>query len=258
MSSHVHISTEIDATYRADHVAAKALQYSKSFDVSAISYGRAHWGTKKTTKETPAPYYGFLAGLVASHRIHRICEIGTHEGGATRAMAKGLTGSPDARIVTVDITRDSDQHLRKQANITKVTGDAVSANTVARVLNSFSENHKIGLLFIDASHKYLTELLVFSIYIQALSPEIVVIDDINLNADMQNFWKKITSGRDPSTWIDVSTMYPEVRSERVGFGLLTLPENRYVAPMVLTVPVVSNLKKRVRRTMQWMSVPGFR
>lgn len=258
MLSKFSTSAEIGATYRADQVAENAWQSATYFDVSTIAYGRAHWGKRDTIKKTPAPYYGFLAGLIASQRIYRICEIGTHEGGATRAMAKALADRSKARIVTIDITRDSDQHLKKHGNITKVTGDAVSANTVARVLNMFSESHKIDLLFIDASHNYLSELLAFSIYTQALSPEIVVIDDINLNTHMQNLWKKITSSRDPSTWIDVSTMYPEVRSDRVGFGLLTLPENRDVAPMNFKIPVVSNLKKCVRRTMQWVSMPGFR
>ena len=67
-----------------------AYALGKTIDISAIGYGRVHWGNQQDVLDTPVPYYYLLAGMVRRHKLNRIFEIGTHWGGATRAMYHGL------------------------------------------------------------------------------------------------------------------------------------------------------------------------
>lgn len=240
---------------KAVEIATEAWHTSQGIDVSDIGYGRVHWGDHRSQKTTPAPYYRFLAGLTTSQDVKRICEIGTHSGGATRAMHRALNEPSSSRIVTIDITRESERPLAGIQNITKIVGDATTEKTVRRTLNAFSDQHKIDLLFIDGGHSYVPELLAFSIYTQALSPRLVVIDDINLNGQMRLLWEKITSSRPPESTLDIATLFPDIRKPSVGFGLIAIPENDKTPARSHEVPVVSPLKRRLRNTAKQLGWP---
>lgn len=239
----------------AAQIAEQAWRAAQAIDVGDIGYGRVHWGDHRSHKTTPAPYYRFLAGLTASQSIKRVCEIGTHSGGATRAIHRALREPSDSRIVTIDVTRESDKHLSGIQNITKIVGDATTEKTFRRTLNAFADRHKIDLLFIDGGHRYVPELLAFSIYTQALSPRLVVIDDINLNEQMRLLWEKVTASRPAALTLDVATLFPDVRKPSVGFGLIALPENDQIPERRYEIPVTSPWKRRIRnaaRSVGWL------
>jgi predicted O-methyltransferase YrrM len=185
--------------------------------------------------------------------MHRICEIGTHTGGATRAMHRGLAKPADARVVTIDVTRESDKALAGLEGIQKINGDANHETTAARVINAFADGHTIDLLFIDGAHDYLPALLNFGIYTNALSPRFVVMDDININPDMRALWRKIVASRPADTWLDVATVLPDVRAPDVGFGLIAMPENAAAPALHHRVPAVSPIKRTVRNTLRYLA-----
>lgn len=237
----------------AEQVARAASEAARGVQVADIGYGRIHWGNYRDQQATPGPYYGFLAGLVASQDIRTICEIGTHTGGATRAMHRGLRDPAASHIVTIDVTRESNKSLSGVANVTKVSGDAVAESTVRRALACLSATHKADLLFIDGGHDYLSELLIFSIYAQALSPRLVAIDDIKINSEMRRLWARITATRSAALAIDVATVLPEVRARDVGFGLILMPENASVPTLDQPVQQVRVWKKRLRNVAKYLA-----
>ena len=234
-------------------VATEANRHAQAMNVADIGYGRIHWGNYRDTTDVPGPYYAFLGGLVASQNLRRICEIGTHTGGATRAMHRGLVDRGDARIVTIDVTRESDKALAGFADIVKITGDANEQSTVSRVLNSFADGHRIDLLFIDGAHAYLDALMNFAIYAQALSPRMVVMDDVKINPDMRAVWQKVTAQRPEHTWVDVATMFPSVRAPDVGFGLIVMPENAAVPTLSQPIPRISPVKRTMRNIVRYLA-----
>lgn len=237
----------------AIQIAERAWQAGQGFDMSDIGYGRVHWGNYRDIKNSPGPYYNFLAGVVAVCGCRRICEIGTHAGGATRAMYRGLQKGEDSRIVTIDVTRESDPNLRDIDLIKKVNGDANDDTVLASVLNEFSDSHKIDLLFIDGAHEYLSVMMNYGLYVHALSPRIVIMDDIKLNLEMRNLWQKIVGSRPETLWLDVAEMYPQVRNPSVGFGLLLYPDHDQIEPIHQSLKALSPVKKRIRQTVRYFA-----
>jgi predicted O-methyltransferase YrrM len=168
----------------------------------------------------PGPaYYHFLAGLGRCFGFTRILEIGTHWGGATRAMRHGIGAAPGT-VVTVDVTTESDNRLKAYPEIRKVVGDANSEAAFAAVIEHF-ERRPIDLLYIDALHLAWPSFLNHAIYATVLRPKLVVFDDIALNAEMARMWSWLRDLAPPGEAINAAAVVPAIRA-KPGFGLLRL------------------------------------
>ena len=138
-------------------VVKTAWKAGSEIDLQGVGYGRLHWGNKTDVRDEPSPYYYFLAGLVRTYRFSRILEIGTHWGGATRAMWRGLNAPHQSKIVTVDITTESDARLLDFPDIVKIVGDGNSKDVVTRVAAEFGAV-PVDLVYIDAAHQSMATL----------------------------------------------------------------------------------------------------
>lgn len=164
----------------------------------------------------PHGYYFFLAGLVRARAYTRILEIGTHYGGATSAMVRGLAPdrAADAEVVTVDVTHHNAEKLAALAPLQRVTGDSLDRNVVADVCGRFSSS--IDLLYVDSRHERTETLQNIAVYANRLQPETIVLDDIHLNESMEELWREVVaSGIGRTT--DVSTL---VDRTSAGFGVI--------------------------------------
>jgi predicted O-methyltransferase YrrM len=181
-----------------------------------------------------------------------VLEIGTHSGGATRAihkgMQQGMQPDPDRRIVTVDITKESDDYLKDYSDIVKITGDANDLPSIVGVLEALGDRRKIEILFIDADHTYLSTTLNYSIYTTLLRPSIVVVDDVNLNDEMIACWKTIRAQAPEEHSANVEAQLPDVREASAGFGLQVLARNigGEVDPVPIRAP--NFLKSQIKKT----------
>jgi len=164
----------------------------------------------------PHGYYYFLAGLVRTQGFTRILEIGTHFGGATMAMSRGIEpgAQSDARLVTLDVTRFNDENLREVACIRRVQGDSLDSRVVARACAMF--DGPIDLLYVDSRHEHRETLQNLAVYANRLRPKMIVLDDINLNESMRDLWARLQTASGGRT-TDVSAL---VRRKSAGFGVI--------------------------------------
>lgn len=247
------VATEVGASSPPlRDLVCRAQAKGREITLDRIGYGRIHWGDFKQVKSEPSPYYYFLAGFVRVLGLTRICEIGTHSGGASRAMRRGIGDTDGARIVTVDVTRESDRYLKDETNIQKVVGDANDQDVAARIANMFGDTHTVDLLYIDAAHTYVSTALNYGIYTTLLSPRFVILDDININSEMRSTWSKICASLDPGQTLDVSTVLPEIRSPNVGFGLVSLNRHGDVPHLDHSITMAHPLKRRLRQAIRYL------
>lgn len=202
-----------------NEIISQAWTSGQDIDLSDVGYGPVHWQSEERFLSSPAPYYFFLGGLVRSQGCKRIFEIGTHYGGSTQAISRGIVNSSDATIVTVDIT-DLNPDLHAVGGITKLNGDANSEYILQRVMLAFG-GEPVDLIFIDGDHRFLPAITNFGLYSSLLQPRFVVIDDIVLNDGMRAMWDVICAsyGAEAVNCVDVT---PGVRSSACGFGLVRL------------------------------------
>lgn len=204
-------------------IVREAWAEGQKIDLSGIGYGRIHWGNKEDVDDTPHPYYYFLAGLIRRLDLPRVFEIGTHWGGATRAMWKGLRDPSQGKVVTVDITTESDNRLKDFPGIRKIVGDANLEETVVKVSEEF--NHRaIDLLYIDALHFTMPTYLNYAIYSTLLRPKLVVFDDITLNDEMARMWTWVKQSLPADDTINAAEVEPQIRA-KPGFGVALLRSN---------------------------------
>jgi predicted O-methyltransferase YrrM len=198
----------------------------EALDLEGCSYGE--W--RGDFVGEPHGYYYFLAGLVQTKGFTRIVEIGTHYGGATTAMTRGMPvhDSDDALVVTVDVTNHNAENLSKLARVRRVQGDSLDPQVVRRVCSMF--DGPIDLLYVDSRHEHRETLQNIAVYANRLRPSMIVLDDIHLNDSMREMWERLLhTHRDQMT--DVSDL---VRRKSAGFGVIecrptdTWPELRGV------------------------------
>jgi predicted O-methyltransferase YrrM len=204
-------------------LAEAAWTAGSEIDLDGIGYGRIHWGNKTDVKHEPSSYYKFLAGLASVSGSETALEIGTHWGGSTLSIKRGLErNSTDARVITIDITNESDNFIPRFAdkNIIKIVGDANRQEVASEV---FSMIPSVDFMYIDAAHTLLPTLINYAVYVTRLRPKLVVFDDINLNPEMRAFWEVVQSGFSEFS-INVSDHIPEVRDGSCGFGILLFPK----------------------------------
>jgi hypothetical protein len=165
---------------------------------------------------SPHRYYYFLAGLVRTRGFTRILEIGTHYGGATTALSRGIVDerASEACIVTLDITHFNDDKLRAIEGLQRITGDSLRGHVIDEVCRRFSG--PIDLLYVDSRHERLETLQNIAVYANRLQPVVIVLDDIHLNQSMQALWRQLVSLEIGRT-TDVSKL---VDRKSAGFGVI--------------------------------------
>jgi hypothetical protein len=193
-------------------------EVGQAIDLEGVGYGRVHWGNFKDIKKTASPYYHFLAGLVKHLGIRRVLEIGTHSGGSAVAMEKGFVDG-DGLIVTVDITKESDRYLSSHPSIIKVRGDANKEKVVYNVLDAL-DWQPVDLLFIDGDHKFFPALLNYSMFATLVSPCIVCLDDILLNAQMTRLWELLSRSVPSGCAVNAAEIVSAIRPGTPGFGCI--------------------------------------
>jgi predicted O-methyltransferase YrrM len=183
-------------------------------DLSDCAYGE--WRGDFVT--SPHEYYRFLAGLVRSRGFTRVLEVGTHYGGATTAMVRGLDPhlAGDATVVTIDVTHFNDDHLGTLAPLQRITGDSLDRRVIADVCHRFSSS--IDLLYVDSRHERTETLQNIAVYANRLQPDVIVVDDIHLNDSMDSLWREIVSMQTQLGRVtDVSEL---VDRKSAGFGVI--------------------------------------
>ena len=202
-----------------EQIVLEAWSNGRDEDLSGIGYGPVHWKEREQFQATSPSYYSFLCGLVRSQQCKRILEVGTHYGGSTQAMRRGIADVAGASIVTVDVTV-LNPSLDGIAGITRLLGDANSESILQRAVLAFG-GEPVDLLFIDGDHRFLPAITNFALYSLVLRPRLVVLDDIVLTDDMRAMWDVICAsyGAEAINCVDV---VPETRSSACGFGLVRL------------------------------------
>lgn len=201
----------------------KAWEAGGKIDLTGVGYGRIHWGDRKEVKTVPSSYYQLLAGIAHISDSKSALEIGTHWGGSTMAIKRGLDlNSKSAKLVTVDITSESDNYLTqfKDDNIIKIVGDANTSGIASQVRSNLDS---ADILYIDAAHTCVPTLASFAIYTTSLSAKICIFDDVALNQEMRQFWSYIENGFGEYC-ADISKFLPQARTKDVGFGVVVMPK----------------------------------
>ena len=165
---------------------ARARDVGRTLDLSGCVYGPPHW--EGGFCNVGGGYYELLAGLVRMHGFTRVCELGTHYGGATSALARGFAGA--GRLVTVDVTALENPAL-VDARIERVQGDVFAARVVDDVAGRF--DGPVDLLFVDIVHGYHQTKRALGLYANRLRPRLVVLDDIRLNGGMRALWAELAA-----------------------------------------------------------------
>ncbi|HXC36329.1 MAG TPA: class I SAM-dependent methyltransferase [Candidatus Acidoferrales bacterium] len=204
-------------------LAKRAWAERESFNLTGIDYGKPHWGNASGSVTAHTyPYYYFLAGLVKITGARKIVEVGTHQGGSARAMAKALEGSEGGKIVTFDITPDGSQLFKQHQSIRAYTSDANSEEALNHVIEHFGEP-RIDLVFIDAVHEFWPTLINVLIYAEICAARFIVLDDITLNPGMEKLWELLGSRYGRKNIIDATEIDENIRRPWItapGFGVV--------------------------------------
>jgi predicted O-methyltransferase YrrM len=191
-----------------------AWDVGRRLDLDDCVYGIPHW--PGDPPKQPYPYYFFLAGLASSQHCRRVLEIGTHMGGSTLAIRKGIGDALDC-LVTIDLTDLSDRMLGNHSDIKKIQGSASDPTVISRVVELFG-GHAIDLLYVDAVHDYENTIQQYGIYCTLLHPKVIVLDDIFLNQSMRRMWLDIRRAS-PRETSDTTVVTEEIRAVDAGFGV---------------------------------------
>jgi hypothetical protein len=191
----------------------------QNYDLTGIGYGLDHWGKSEKPITKPFPYYFFLAGMVKVTNASRIVEIGTHQGGSTRAMAKALEARNEGQIVTFDVTPYGHEMFVRHDFIRAWTCEANSETAFNHVVEQFGEP-RIDLVFIDASHRFWPTLLNVLIYGETCAARFMILDDVTLNPEMSRLWDLLTLRYGHENIIDASKVDPVIRCPQTGFGVV--------------------------------------
>ena len=180
---------------------------------STIDITGCRYGFNSRTKQDigEAEYYRFLAGLARLIQASQILEIGTHYGGSIMAMARGA--GPDARLVTVDITKKNTEAFKPYPNIVRVQGDSTTPDIALEVCGFFSP--PIDLMYIDSLHTKEAVLSNLKRY-ESLQPKYVVLDDIHISDSMNDLWDLLQGRYETCDLSDIADR------KRVGFGVVKL------------------------------------
>jgi hypothetical protein len=135
-------------------------------------------------------------------------------------MARGVEYAgllPSAQIVTVDLKDQNGETFQMNRMVRRIVGDCFDDVTAHNVALSFSAH--VDLMFIDHHHDYEHTNRCLERYLPQVSPWLVVMDDIRLNASMAKLWADLTAAYGEKA-VDLTDA--SFREKNVGFGLLVL------------------------------------
>lgn len=208
------------------NIVRRAWERGANIGLDGVGYGRIHWDDKTKIATNPLQYYRTLAGFAALSRARTALEIGTHWGGSGIAIVRGMTAShgADARLVTIDITTESDNYLPNMPEapqVKKIVGDANKSEVIKQAL---AELTRADFLYVDADHSEMPTLLNFCIYNSLLCPNLALFDDIMLTDGMKAFWNTMQAAY-PEHTINCVDVIAETRgpAPQCGFGLFVAP-----------------------------------
>lgn len=199
-----------------------AWKIGRTIDLTGVGYGRVHWDNFQDIITEPFPYYFFLAGFANLSQAGRMCEIGTHWGGSTLALRRGVASGIDPDIVTIDFSRKS--RLDQEEGIHKIVGEGGSRSVLQTVVEHFGRQAGIDLLFIDSHHTFSATFSQYCEYTTLLRPRFAILDDISLNAEMAEAWQLIEKTVSPGEALDASEVVRDIRDGQ-GFGLVRFRQN---------------------------------
>lgn len=205
-----------------DELVSWAWKIGNAIDLTGVGYGRIHWDNFRDIITDPLPYYFFLAGFVRLVHAARICEIGTHWGGSTLALRRGVSPELKPDVVTIDLSRKS--RFDAELGIRKIIGEAGSKVVLQTVAEHFDEQAHIDLLFIDSHHTFAATFSQYCEYTTLLRPRFVILDDISLNEEMANAWQLILRSVPPGQALDASEVVREIR-DGPGLAVVRLQQN---------------------------------
>ncbi|MCS6917845.1 MAG: class I SAM-dependent methyltransferase [Chitinophagales bacterium] len=143
------------------------------------------------TSLLPPRYARLLFRLCLHYRCERVLELGTSLGLTTLYLAAVRSG---IRIVTVEgnpqLAALASEHFRmmKTENIHMING------TFSEVLPGVLQSFVPDLVFMDGDHRSERLLDYYHLMLPHLDPRaILVVDDINWSADMQQAWKMLSA-----------------------------------------------------------------
>lgn len=173
-------------------------------------WDKCYYSEKYKNRKIPPLYYRFLFGFVKEINTQNVLEIGTYQGGSSRAIRMGMGDKTDTHVVTIDI---QDQIINKMDFVDYLIGDSLSENILKKVEYIFSPNKCIDLLYIDSIHNYSHVSNNLSIYGTAFCPKYIILDDISINQSMEDLWSML-SGKYSS--VNLSAML----DRSCGFGII--------------------------------------
>jgi len=206
---------------------AEAWALRNEFDLTGVGYGKVHWPDSVDVLTSPFSYYYFLAGAVRLTGARRVVEVGTHQGGSTRALAAGFTDPANSRIATFDITDFGAKMFRDHPVISAFAIDANSEQAFNECVRVFGQP-RADLAFIDSTHDFWTTLVSFTVYSNLIRCPLVILDDITLNPQMSRLWNHIIGMYGLDNTVDATDVIPEIRTggggTRPGFGVVRIPQ----------------------------------
>ncbi|MCC7071352.1 MAG: class I SAM-dependent methyltransferase [Deltaproteobacteria bacterium] len=195
-----------------DKLVDQALAAGGAIDLADCVYGPSHTVRGAFAAEVQ-PYYALLAGLVRVLNARTVLELGTHFGGATLAMARGLADPRQGLVVTVDVTALPNEALDREPVVRRVHGDLFAPRCLRKVERAL-DGRPVDLLFIDIVHGYHQTRRALGWYANRVQPALIALDDVRLNGGMRLLWDELRA-RYPA--LDASE---RVERAEAGFGLL--------------------------------------
>ncbi len=209
-----------------EQTVADAWALRSQFDLTGVGYGKIHWNNFTDILRKPFSYYYFLAGLVRLTHAKKVLEVGTHQGGSSRSMAKGFADPGSSRIVTFDVTPDGAASFAGDPLVKAYTMDANAESASSSALGDFGGS-SIDMAFIDSTHEFWTTLQSFATVSTVFRCPLIVVDDITLNPSMARMWKIVVDRYGADNAINAADVDPAIRpvdgGTTPGFGVVRLP-----------------------------------
>lgn len=153
----------------------------------------------------PADYGKLLCNLAAEFGKPAILELGTSLGISSMYMASSCS---DLKINTIEGS-PATAEIARENFISAGTGNIeVHTGSFEEIMPTLiNENSKAGLVFIDGNHRREPLLRYFN-YLEKVADDktVIVIDDINYSAEMEDAWKEIRKSSRITVTVDIFRM----------------------------------------------------